>query len=285
MNGDAERIEIAAGDGIHLNVVRTGSGAPLLLLHGFTGSAETWTPVATLLRDRFTTLAVELPGHGLSDTPTDPARFALTSLADDFARILDTYGIERVAVLGYSMGGRAALQFALRHPTRVAALVLESASPGIVDPKERAIRLASDSALADAIERDGITAFVDRWERLPLWASQEGLPEETRAGLRAQRLANQPRGLANSLRGAGAGVEPATVDQLALVGMSTLLVVGSLDTKYVALAQLMNARMPLARTVMVDGCGHAVHLERPAEFADLVARFLDGVREDVGDWR
>lgn len=284
MNGDAERIEMELRDGLQLSVVRAGTGAPLLLLHGFTGSTETWTPLATSLGDRFTTLTVDLPGHGRSGTPADPARFALSSLADDFAHILDTCGIERVAVLGYSMGGRAALQFALRHPTRVAALVLESTSPGIVDPSERATRVASDTALADAIERDGITAFVDRWERLPLWGSQTGLLEETRARLRAQRLANLPRGLANSLRGAGAGVEPAMLDRLSLVRTPTLLVVGSLDAKYVALAQLIEARMPLARSVIVDGCGHAVHLERPAEFADLVERFLHGVREDARPW-
>ena len=285
MNGNAKRIEIDAADDLRLNVVRSGNGAPILLLHGFTGSVDTWTPLSALLDERFTTLAVDLPGHGLSGAPADPARFSLIRFADDLALVLDTFGIQRVAVVGYSMGGRAALQFALHHPARVAALVLESTSPGIADSQERAGRVASDMALADTIERDGIAAFVDQWERLPLWASQTSLPEEAHVRLRAQRLANQPRGLANSLRGAGAGVEPSVQDRLTECRVPALLVAGSLDGKYVAFARLMETQMARARSAIVNGSGHAVHLERPAEFASLVEQFLDGVRAEAGPWR
>ena len=256
-----------------------------MLLHGFTGSAETWVPLRASLESQFTILAVDLPGHGLSGSPADPARFALGAFADDIAHVLDALGVERVAVLGYSLGGRAALQFVLRHSDRVAALVLESTSPGIVDPVERAARLASDMALADTIERDGIDAFVARWERLPLWDSQETLPVEKRARVRTQRLRNLPQGLANSLRGAGAGVEPPVIERLAKLRVPTLLVAGALDAKYTALARIVEASLPGAHKAIVRDAGHAVHLERPFEFADLVERFLDGVSSETGQWR
>lgn len=285
MTRNAEQLDIDAGDGLRLHVARSGTGAPLVLLHGFTGSADTWAPLRASLDEHFTTLAVDLPGHGHSDSPADQARFALSRFADDLDHILDILGIDRVAMLGYSMGGRAALHFALRHAARVAALVLESTSPGIADPTERAERVVSDMALADAIESDGVTAFVDRWERLPLWASQASLPAEARARLRAQRLANQPSGLANSLRGAGAGVEPTVIDRLTEHRVPTLLVAGALDAKYVAAASLMEASMPRSRTAIITGAGHAAHLERPAEFGGLVARFFDSVASEAGEWR
>lgn len=284
MTGNAEWLEIDAGDGLCLHVVRSGSGAPLLLLHGFTGSVETWAPLRAELSDRFTILAVDLPGHGSSGAPTDSARYALSRFADDLVLLLDTLGIERAAVLGYSMGGRAALQLTLRYPARVAALVLESTSPGISEPVERASRVAADSVLADTIESDGVAAFVDRWERLPLWDSQATLPEESRTRLRAQRSTNRALGLANSLRGAGTGSETSVIDRLSEVRVPTLLVTGGLDPKYVDLGRLMKVSVPRATMAVVSGAGHAVHLERPAEFAALVKQFLDSAALEAGQW-
>ena len=188
--------------------------------------------------------------------------------------MLDVLDIARVAVLGYSLGGRAALRLALRHPDRVAALVVESASPGIADPGERAARVAADLALADRLEREGLTAFVQHWEQLPLWASQAALPPALRAQLRAQRLTNDARGLANSLRGAGAGNDFPVVDALAGLRAPTLLVAGALDVKYVAAGRAMAAAIRGAELAIVPDAGHAVHLERPDAFVALVRDFL-----------
>jgi 2-succinyl-6-hydroxy-2,4-cyclohexadiene-1-carboxylate synthase len=284
---------IDVGDGLRLHVERSGGGPPLVLLHGFTGSSGSWTPLRAALDassgGRVATLAVDLPGHGRSDAPADPARYALHRFADDLARLLDALDIARTAVLGYSMGGRAALRFALRHPDRVAALALESASPGLRDDRERSERVAADRALADAIERDGIAAFVDAWERRPVWESQAALPEETRARLRAQRSSNRPGGLASSLRGAGAGVEPGIEppDLLPLTTRRTpvLVVAGALDAPYVASGEWLADAMPQAHLRVVAGSGHAVHLERPAELAGLMATFLAGVPALDGRWR
>jgi 2-succinyl-6-hydroxy-2,4-cyclohexadiene-1-carboxylate synthase len=269
---------IDVGDGLRLHVARSGSGPPLVLLHGFTGSAETWAPLRAALGAAHTAIAVDLPGHGRSTAPGDPSRYELRRFADDLARVLDALAIERVALLGYSMGGRAALRFALRHPERVAALILESASPGIADPAQRADRLTVDRELADTIERDGIDAFVTRWERLPLWESQRALPDAVRASVRAQRVANRPDGLANSLRGAGAGIDEPVLDRLTTISAPTLLVAGALDERYVALGRTMERALPNARLAIVLEAGHAVHLEQPVRFLDAVATFLRDVR-------
>lgn len=272
------RRDIDVGDELRLRVITSGDGPPLVLLHGFTGSAATWDSLRTTLDSRHTVHVLDLPGHGRSSAPVDPARYALERFADDLARVLDTLDIDRTALLGYSMGGRAALRFALEYPARVDALVLESTSPGISDPRERAERLAADMELADAIERDGVASFVKGWERLPLWASQAALPEPVRAALHAQRLANDPGGLARSLRGASVGVDRSVADRLATLTMPTLLVAGVLDAKFVALARTMADRMPSARVEIIEGAGHAVHLERPDAFAAVVAEFLDAPR-------
>ena len=96
-------------------------------------------------------------------------------------------------LLGYSMGGRLALYFALAYPERTRTLTLVSASPGIASLTERAERRRRDNALADRIEQDGIAAFVDYWQSLPMWKSQRrNLSLEQRQHLREQRLHNLP---------------------------------------------------------------------------------------------
>ncbi len=269
-----ERRQIGLRDGLRLGVTIAGAGTPLVLLHGFTGSAETWAPLRARLGAAHTLIAIDQLGHGHSDAPADPSRYALPRLADDLALVLDTMGIERAAMLGYSMGGRAALHFAVRHNGRVSALILESTSPGIEDDGERAGPRAADDALAHAIEEDGMASFVDRWTALALWESQRALASSTRALLRRQRLDNRPGGLANSLRGAGSGVEPALRASLAAVRLPTLVLAGSFDEKYRALGVALVAALPDARLAIVDGAGHAIHLERPAEFTTLVLAFL-----------
>ncbi len=185
-------------------------------------------------------------------------------------------------MLGYSMGARLALAFAVAHPDRVARLVLESGGAGIEDAVARASRREADEALADRIERDGIAVFVDEWERLPLWASQANLPGEIRRRQRERRLANWPQGLANSLRGFGQGVQPSLWYALPSLPMPVLAVAGGLDTKYAAIAERMGALVPCATTVVIPGAGHTPHLERPEEFWNAVEAFLRGRPTDAG---
>ncbi|MDQ2996203.1 MAG: 2-succinyl-6-hydroxy-2,4-cyclohexadiene-1-carboxylate synthase [Chloroflexota bacterium] len=262
---------------ITINVEQSGAGRPLLLLHGFTGSASTWTPMIGALRPHFRTIAPDLIGHGHSDSPLDAERYRMERCVADVLALLDALEIGRADVLGYSMGGRVALHFAAAAPERVGALVLESSSPGIADAAERQARVVADETLADLIACDGLAAFVERWERLPLFASQAALPQETRARLHAQRLRNNPLGLANSLRGMGTGQQESLWDQLDALDVRTLLIAGELDTKYRALAHQMAATLPNARAVIVSGAGHAVHLEQPQAFAKNVLEFLGRV--------
>jgi 2-succinyl-6-hydroxy-2,4-cyclohexadiene-1-carboxylate synthase len=271
-----DRRDVDVGDGLRLHVARSGEGMgpPLVLLHGFTGSTDTWDFLREPLGASHDVIAVDLPGHGRSAAPHHMARYGLGRFADDLVRVLDALAVDRVALLGYSMGGRAALRFALRHPDRLTALVLESTSPGIADPAQRDERVASDAALAESIEREGVRAFVERWEQLPMWESQRALPEATRTVLRAQRMANRPHGLANSLRGAGAGVDEPVLDRLGTIVAPALLVVGALDAPYLALGRLMERAINHAQLCVVPGAGHAVHLEQPDAFVRAVATFL-----------
>ena len=266
---------IDAGDDLRVHFSESGRGPPLLLLHGFTGSVESWGTLIPGLTPRFRVIAVDLPGHGHSSAPASPDRYALTRFAADLVTACDALGLSQVAVLGYSLGARAALHFAARHPGRIASMVLVSASPGIADARRRSERAAADERLAEELDREGIAPFVARWESLPLWESQGALPPVTREALRNQRLRNDAHGLANSLRGAGQGASAALDRELAAIACRVLLVAGALDTPYVVLGTALARALPHARLAVVAGAGHAVHLERPRELLHLVLDFLD----------
>jgi len=269
------REERVAAGGLQWTVRQRGlpGAAPLVLLHGFTGTGASWLPVANALPRRHC-LFPDLPGHGATDAPLPPGKWSLERAADALAELLERMGAPRFALAGYSMGGRLALALALRHPQRVAALALVGATPGIADAAERAQRVADDAALADAIERDGIEAFTNRWEANPLFATQAALPDALREAQRAQRLAQDPARLAAALRAFGTGTQPPLHESLAQLRMPVLLVAGEQDAKFAAIARDMAARIPESDLVLVPACGHAVPLERAAECAASIEAFL-----------
>lgn len=263
----------AGGHALHAELA--GAGPPVLLLHGFTGSTRTLDGVAAGLRAAgFATIAVDLLGHGRSDAPRDPAAYAMERCSEDLVRVLDAAGAPRAAVLGYSLGGRVALALAVAHPARVRGVVAVGASAGLEDPGERAARRRADEALADALERDGVPAFVERWMALPLFASQARLGPAFLAAARAQRLANRAHGLAASLRGIGTGAQPPLHDALATLPVPLLLVAGAEDAKFRAIAAALAQRAPRARAAWIPAAGHAAHLEQPDAFLAEALGFL-----------
>jgi 2-succinyl-6-hydroxy-2,4-cyclohexadiene-1-carboxylate synthase len=246
---------------------------PLLLLHGFTGSARSWEAHVPTLAAHYRLLRPDLPGHGATPAIT-PADCSMETTARQLVHIIETVLTPPVTLLGYSMGGRLALYTALEYPGLVHSLILESASPGIADDSERQPRRAADDALAQRILDHGMAVFVDEWERLPLFASYARLPEATRAALRQARLANDPAGLANSLRGMGTGAQPSLWGRLPALACSVLLMTGADDGKFTAIARQMTPALPRAEHVVIPACGHTPHLEQPAAFVDAVQNFM-----------
>lgn len=267
----------ATPSGHRYRVEVAGAGPALLLLHGFTGDSGAWRRFARETRGDFRVIGVDILGHGESDKPAAVASYSMSAVAADIIDLLDQLEMTAARLLGYSMGGRLALFLALHYPERFKSLMLESASPGLADSVERAERRHRDVALAAGIEARGIDWFVDYWERLPLWASQAELPADVLEAQRKQRLANDARGLANSLRGMGAGAQPSLWEALASVRMPTLLLAGEHDDKFRRINRAMAAKIPKRRLAVIPSAGHNTHLENPADFARAVRSFLQGV--------
>ncbi len=248
----------------------------VLWLHGFLGRGADWAPIVAALGERFHCVTPDLPGHGTHalDAYAQPLHFR--SLAQALIADLDRRRLPRVALVGYSMGGRLALYTALHYPDRVAALVLESASPGLADPAQRAARAALDDRRAADIRRRGLPAFLDDWYAMPLFASLHQHPDLL-ARLKRERAAIPPEWAARVIAELSPGRQPALWHRLPDLHCPTLLICGARDPKYPALMRRMAAALPNARLHCVPDAGHNVHAERPAAFCQAVRTFFTAI--------
>lgn len=252
-----------------LHTETIGAGPPVVLAHGFTQTGRVWGSLDLRLAVAHRVVRVDLPGHGRSSG-------VRTTLAVGALRLAEAGG--RADYLGYSMGARFCLQLALARPATVERLVLISGTAGIEDPAERRARRDRDAALADELDpADGgppaetVASFVRRWLENPMFSGLD--PAD--GGLE-ERLTNTGAGLASSLRLAGTGTQRPRWDALHRLRMPDLIITGGRDEKFCALGQRMAHSIgPNALHQVVGGAGHAPHLERPAEVAELVRSHLD----------
>ena len=230
-------------------------------LHGFLGSPAQWSGVRGALED-----AWWMPGHGPSPWVLPGAGF------DAVVDALAPWTRGPRVLVGYSLGARLALSLALRHPGNVRAVVLVGGTPGIEDPAERTERAAADDALAASIARDGLEAFVERWEALPLFATQREMAPELRAAQRAWRAGHEAGGIAWALSTLSTGRMPPRWGALATAPFAVHAVTGERDEKFTRIAEEM-VRRSGGRVVhhRVAGVGHNVALEDPAAVARVVA--------------
>jgi 2-succinyl-6-hydroxy-2,4-cyclohexadiene-1-carboxylate synthase len=232
---------------------------PLILLHGFTQTRQSWRRTARALAARYRAVIPDLPGHGRATHRS--ASFPATAA---YIRALAPSAPFTLA--GYSMGGRIALYTALTTPG-INHLILVGASPGIEDPSEREARRAADEQLAERIEHTDLEAFAREWAKQPLFANQA---PRVAAAAHADRLRNQPEGLARALRGLGTGTMEPLWDRLPELTIPVTLITGERDEKFTALAERMRARLPRAQHVVIPGAGHAPQLEAPEAVAEAI---------------
>ena len=238
----------------------------LYALHGFTETDESWAE--TLARDIPALRCPLLPGHGGKPCPPalDPARLA--------ADLVASFPDKPIDLLGYSMGGRLAINLALAYPQRIRRLVLVSCHAGIRDAHERAQRRRRDESLAQVLEEDGIGPFMAWWETQRALRPYEPFPAAVAESVRARRLNQDPVGLAACLRALGGGAMDPAWNRLGELRMPVLLISGAADARYMRNMDEMAAAIPDHRREIVLRSGHAVHRERPQVVAQMVGAFL-----------
>ena len=280
-------------EGVSYHVTRWEGRAgrrPLLLVHGFAQSSESWEDVAYLLvtRGMGSVYAVDLVGHGRTDRPEDADRYRLTAQGAALAAMIESIAkrehVDKVGVVGYSMGGRVVLAAAAARLAKFArlvdVLVLESVGLGPDTDEKRQVDRVHDRQRAVRLRAAGIESFMDYWEKLPLFDTQRALSGRVRADVRAARLRNDAEALARTFEHAGQHAMPSRDDTLRTLahlvrdGVRVYYLAGGRDQKYRALGRSL-VDLPDAPTVrLVPTAGHNIHLEEPIGYANALRTLL-----------
>lgn len=238
-----------------------------VLLHGFLGDRNDWSPVLPALERRLRCHLVELPGHGAQPAPI--AQEDIIAWFAEWAPLVDASTV----LIGYSMGGRVALHAVLRNGLRPRAVILEGASAGILDESERETRRERDCRLAERLRERGLSAFLREWYSQPLFASlmrNPGRLAEVVAGRTGDPLA-----LAAALEWLSPGRMPGLGGELALLDFPVLALAGEEDPPYSAALKTLAAASPRILARGIAGAGHNVHRENPAGWLGAVEPFLE----------
>lgn len=253
--------------GTRLRYALRGEGPALVLVHGFTLSLEMWEPQVKALSARFRVLRYDLRGFGKSDPPDGtPYRHA-----EDLAALLDYLEIPQAVLLGCSMGGGIAIDFALGFPQRTRGLILfDSALGGFPYSAEFIAQLAA----LNAAGRASVEAARRLWLEHPMFAPVLQSP----AAEQFRRIVGAYSGWHWANPDCTRRYETPAARRLSEIGAPTLVVVGEQDVPDMrAIADTLHRSIPGAQKVVLEGVGHMANLENPASFNQAVLGFLSSI--------
>jgi len=282
--------------GHRLSYLRAGSGPPLLLLHGIANNCQTWADVIPRLAESHTVIAPDLLGHGESDKPRGD--YSIAGYANGLRDLTSMLDIERVTVVGHSLGGGIALQFAYQFPERCERLALVG-SGGLGPELSAGLRAAtlpgSELVLGALTGVSGpLRVGLRGLNRLGQVTGVQRLHDLAEAGdaLLALEDVEARRAFLRTLRGVAdaRGQAVSALDRLYLANAVPMLVVwGSRDPIVPALhAETVRDLVPTARVEVFRGAGHWPHLDDPDRFCDVLLDFIahtEPAEHDMDTWR
>jgi 3-oxoadipate enol-lactonase len=253
-----------------------GEGSPVVFLHPGLWDRRTWDDQFGLFSKTYRVVRYDARGYGRSSRPEPGHPY---SDLDDLAAVMDETEVARAALVGCSMGGGTAIDFALAHPERVAALVL--AAPGLAgfdgSPDEEAIWQAEWGELDRAIDEAIAAGELERAQdlRLRIWAP---LGTDDAAGRRIRAIAFDNLHEITMDESGATTPDPPAIERLEDIGAPTLVLPADHDPPWHnRICEVLAARIPRARVVMITGTDHVVNMRQPAEFNRVVLEFLGEV--------
>ncbi len=277
----------AEAKGAKLYYEVAGKGQPIVFVHEFAGDHRSWEPQVRYFSRRYRCISYAARGYPPSDVPSDPRLYSQDIATDDIAAVLKGLGIKKAHIVGLSMGGFAALHFAIRYPRMAQSAVVAGCGYGAPKGPERRKFRADVAALAKAIEADGITAFAKQYSVGPTRVQFKAKDPRGFAEFARQLAEHDAVGAANTFRGVQ-GERPSIYDLAAkLVGIKVpmLLMTGDEDEPCLDATLFMKRKIPSAGLVVLPKTGHTINLEEPAAFNQAVQEFLTSVEQGRWGWR
>ncbi|MBU3160859.1 2-succinyl-6-hydroxy-2,4-cyclohexadiene-1-carboxylate synthase [Clostridium frigoris] len=258
-------------ENIKYHIEVKGEGKPIICLHGFSENLSTWEFIQL---QGYQLILIDVIGHGKSDKPKHRKYYSLKVMVRHLNKLISKLGLKRYSMLGYSMGGRIALAYALTYPKEIDKLILESASYGEYGFFNRLRRRKNDLNLARSIERNGIQWFNQYWSDLSIFKSQRRLSKAIIKEIGERRLLNQAHALSNTLQSTGQGKFPCLKNKIVRLSMLILFISGEYDKKYEVVGKNFKKLNSRVKHIVINGCGHNTHIEDNSAFEKVINDFL-----------
>jgi len=263
-------MKIKAND-ILMNYEIKGKGQNLVLIHGAGDNLNMWYHQVPVFSKSYRVITYDVRGSGETESPK--GEYSISLFSEDAYQLMKAIRVEDACFLGYSMGGRIALELAINHPELVKALVLANSSPVLARPS--AERIEKRRTMLDLLDKGDMTEFVGMMTTdafSPGFKSSHPIEFEKYMKVKLQ---NQPRGIAQIMRLLGV---PANPPDLGKVKCPVLLIVGEKDS-FMGVEQGKKAQKAMAGSRLVTlPTGHAAAIELPEKFNSAVLEFLSAIR-------
>ena len=258
-------------NGINMYYEQKGSGEPLLLIMGITATGSVWEKHVAHWQNKFSCITADNRGVGLSDQPEGP--YSTEQLADDYAGLLDALQLEKVRVIGCSMGSTIAQQLAIRHPKKVQSMVLmcpwarcDNMAKGIFQQMVNSKKKLDPAAFSLSIQL--LIFSKSSWDDEAMFASM--------ANDREQSLTAPPTQTLQGLMGqAAACIDHNVLNQLSQIQQAVLVIGGNQDIFTPPwMANEVAAAIPHSELHLYEQSGHAFHWEQLADFNERTNNWL-----------
>lgn len=251
-----------------------GEGLPVVLLHGFVCNRQMWRSQFAELGRTYRIISLDFPGHGASVFPADADVYSEDRFADLVVDFLATLGLDKVILVGFSMGGGVALNIAHRYPSIVEALVLADAGGGSADPDQHRRSMRD---LESFVGQYGFEAFVDRMLDSPTFSGYANRSALARKHMRSIIMQSDAAGLPLVITGVLGSRQPIQDRSLEELSIPALVLVGELDRACRDAANELARRIPNAALEVFEGAAHMTPLEDPQQFTNCLRSFLDSI--------
>ncbi len=263
-------------NGVNLNYETAGKGEKaIVFLHGFTGSARDWVNQMAAFSPKYRVVACDQRGHGKSSAPSREEAYSVSVFIEDVPPLLDKLGIRKCCLVGHSLGGFVALEFALKYPDRLAALVLVDTSSGQInrpsnyaDIREKLGELARTQGMEAVFE---YSIFHD-----PMRVEVIKKHPEMKEVIRRKLLMTSVDGYVYSSK--ALGNRESVTSRLGEIKVPTLIFRGDEDVNFTEAVQILHRGIAGSELVTVKGAGHSPHEDAPDVFNKAMMKFLNRVK-------
>jgi pimeloyl-ACP methyl ester carboxylesterase len=242
-----------------------GSGRPMILIHGFTLDSRMWDDQFESFAQQYQVIRYDLRGFGKSSLPNSESY----SYADDLKALIDHLGVSHAYVIGLSMGGKIAIDFALEHPEATDALVAADSALGGFQWQDFKRSLESVWARAS---KSGVQAGKEVWQGLDLFKPAVGKPD---VASRLAQMFSDYSGWHFVNDDPVSELDPPAIQRLNDISTPTLVIIGEYDSPdFHSISSILHEQIIETRKVVIPGVGHMSNMEGPERFNEIVLDFL-----------